>query len=282
MGLPMAKLLNAEVFDTIGFDLSPKASAEFKASGGKIANNPRATMKGASIVITMLPDGAIVRSVLEDVDNGQALPDSGALVIDMSSSEPIGTQELHARFSKSGIGMIDAPVSGGVSRAQTGTLSIMVGGDEENIRRAAPILSTFGTIKRTGKIGSGHAAKCLNNYVSAAGLFAACQALIAGQEYGLDPAAMIEILNSSTGQNFATSNKLQQQILSSRFESGFAMSLMAKDLKTASNLADALGLKNIHMSSDAKIWAEASQSLGPLSDHTEIYRFLQKRKMHES
>jgi 6-phosphogluconate dehydrogenase len=131
----------------------------------------------------MLPTGAIVRDVLLGRTGAARVLGPEALVIDMSSSAPMGTRALAEELKALGIGLIDAPVSGGVRRAADGSLAIMAGGEADQIARARPLLEAMGkSIFMTGPVGSGHAVKALNNYVSAAGLQAACEAaIIAGK-----------------------------------------------------------------------------------------------------
>ena len=160
----------------------------------------------------------------------------------MSSSAPLGTRKLGEELIAAGFEFIDAPVSGGVKRAADGTLAIMVGGDPATIDRVDPVLAAMGrSIFRTGVLGSGHAMKALNNYVSAAGLVAAVEALQVGRKFGLDPGLMADILNVSSGKNNTTELKLKQFIISQTFNAGFPLRLMAKDVRTADELAHALG-----------------------------------------
>ncbi|MBE7248431.1 MAG: NAD(P)-dependent oxidoreductase, partial [Actinomycetospora chiangmaiensis] len=199
----------------------------------------------------------------------------GALVIDMSSSAPVGTRELAQDLARAGIRLVDAPVSGGVKRAVDGTLAIMVGGGEANAVR--PLLDCLGTsIFETGPIGSGHAMKALNNYVSAAGLTAACEALRIGASFGLDPALMTDILNVSTGRNNSTEVKLKPFVIPKTYASGFSMALMAKDLRTADDLARHEGVPAPLSGAVAALWQDALAELGAGADHTAIDAFLGK------
>ena len=156
----------------------------------------------------------------------------------MSSSAPLGTRKLGEELIAAGCGFIDAPVSGGVKRAVDGTLAIMVGGEAATIDRVDPVLAAMGrSIFRTGVLGSGHAMKALNNYVSAAGLVATVEALQVGRKFGLDPDLMADILNVSSGKNNTTELKLKQFMISQTFNAGFPLRLMAKDVRTADDLA---------------------------------------------
>ena len=158
--------------------------------------------------------------------------------------------------------MLDAPVSGGVPRAEAGTLSIMVGGDPAVIAGCRPVLQPMAEhIFETGPLGSGHALKALNNLVSAAGLIAAAEALLIGRRFGLDPNVMIDVLNASTGRNNSTENKFKQFVLSRSFASGFSLDLMVKDLTTALDLAHATGTPAPFSAACRELWAAAQAQL---------------------
>ena len=229
--------------------------------------------RGADIVLTMLPTGAIVREVAL-----AAGLQKGQLLLDMSSSAPVGTRELGAQLAARGVAMVDAPVSGGVAKAKTAKLAIIAGGSAGDVERARPVLEKLGAaIIHAGPLGSGHAMKALNNYVSAAGLAAAAEALLVARAFGLDPAVMTDVLNASTGRNNATENKLKQHILSGTFAAGFAMGLMVKDISTALDLARELKVPVPLAEECVSLWSDASKSL-PGADHTAIFSFLEKLK----
>jgi 3-hydroxyisobutyrate dehydrogenase len=275
MGRPMAASLTRAGYDVAGFDLATAARERFAAAGGRAAADIAGAVGRAAIVITLLPDGTSVAAAVAAMKPHLA---SGAIVIDMSSSAPLGTRALGAELNAAGFGFIDAPVSGGVKRAADATLAIMVGGDAAIIARVEPVLAAMGSsIFRTGPLGSGHAMKALNNYVSAAGLAAAVEALAVGQKFGLDPAVMTDVLNASSGRNNTTENKLKQFIIPKTFASGFSMALMAKDIRTADELAAAIGVAAPLADTCTALWDEAAKQLGPGADHTEFGRFLAER-----
>jgi 3-hydroxyisobutyrate dehydrogenase len=229
----------------------------------------------------MLPDGDAVRAVvLGPGGAGDCLLagfPNGSVLIDMSSSSPLGTRELGARLAERGVAMLDAPVSGGVRKARDATLSIMVGGDAHSVARCRPILEAMGRqIFLTGPLGSGHAMKAINNYVSAAGLVAAAEGVLAAQRFGLDPGNVVDILNASTGMNNSTLNKFHQFILSRAFDSGFSLELMVKDLKTALEVARSTGSPAPLAEACLEAWTEAQAALGPGLDHTAVVRHWEK------
>jgi 3-hydroxyisobutyrate dehydrogenase len=270
MGRPMAASLTRAGYTVTGYDISAAARERYTQAGGRAAADMASAVKGAAVVITLLPDGKAVRTAITAMQPHLSL---GTIVIEMSSSAPLGTRALGAEMKTAGFPFIDAPVSGGVKRAIDASLAIMVGGDAAVIDRVEPVLAAMGKdIFRTGPLGSGHAMKALNNYVSAAGLTAAVAALAVGEKFGLDPNVMTDVLNASSGRNNTTENKLKQFILSKTFASGFSAALMAKDVRTADELGAAIGVATPLAEACAVLWGEAAARLGPTADHTEYGR----------
>ncbi len=279
MGLPMSANLIRAGFAVTGFDASAEARRAFAGMGGIATVSTKDAAANAQILITMLPNSDIVRDVLLGEGDAASALEPGTLVIDMSSSAPERTVELGAALASRDIRLIDAPVSGLAVRATDGTLAIMAGGAKADIARARPVLSAMGrAITLTGPLGSGHAMKALNNYVSAAGFVAACEALIVGERFGLDPEVMVDVLNMSSGRNNSTETKMKPHVLSGGFRSGFSLALMAKDNRTAAALAASLGFPTKEIVAAAELWEAASEALGRGADHTEMYRFLAARE----
>lgn len=271
MGQPMAACLSRAGYKVTGFDSSTEARSRFGAAGGVAAASVAEALAGAAVVITLLPDGKIVRAAIEGM-KPHLTP--GTVIIDMSSSAPVGTKTLGEELIAAGFEFIDAPVSGGVKRAIDGTLAIMAGGDNRTIDRAEPVLQAMGkSVFRTGPLGSGHAAKALNNYVSAAGLAAAAEAVAIAERFGIDPNTLVDVLNASTGRNNSTENKLKQFVISGKFNSGFSLALMAKDIRTADELAHQLDVPAPLADEVAAQWDAALKMLGSSADHTEIGRY---------
>lgn len=274
MGTPMVRRLGEAGHDLRLFDLDHARAQAVAADIGGTAS-PSLAQLGAecSIVITMLPNSAIVRGVVIGGEDNLCLGmQEGGIVIDMSSSDPLATQELGRDLETKGITLLDAPVSGGVRKAVLGTLAIMLGSDREDVlARIEAALAPIGSVYRTGPLGSGHAAKALNNYVSAAGLAAACEAVHVGKAFGLEPGRLVDVLNASTGRNNSTENKLKQYVLSGAYaDAGFALELMAKDVSIAAGLAEGLDLDMEGMKVARQLWLRAHEQLGKGADHTEI------------
>lgn len=280
MGSPMAGHLALAGFSLNVFDVNSKAQKDFVE---QFNCSPASTLaqaaEGCRVVITMLPNGNLVRQVALGKDGGDCLCGSmppGSVLVDMSSSSPVGTQALGRDLASRGIEMLDAPVSGGVSRAANGTLSILVGGGEDMVEACRPVLEAMGGIFKTGPLGSAHALKALNNMLSATGLLAAAEALLVGKRFGLAPKTMVDVFNASTGQNNSTKNKFKQFVFSRRFDSGFSLELMVKDLSLAMDLAKETGTPVILSSTCREMWASALSAVQGNPDHTEVVRWLEQ------
>jgi 3-hydroxyisobutyrate dehydrogenase len=192
----------------------------------------------------------------------------------------VGTRALAGDLRDLGYALIDAPVSGGVKRAIPGTLAIMAGGEPADVERARPLLEKLGnSIHLTGAIGTAHAMKALNNYVSAAGLMAAAEAIIAAQKFGLEAQTVVNILNASTGMNNSTQNKFSQFILSRAFNSGFSLGLMAKDLRIALEVIESTGTPDWIARPVVEAAGKAEALLGGGEDHTGAVK-LWEREAH--
>jgi 3-hydroxyisobutyrate dehydrogenase len=223
--------------------------------------------------VLMLPNSDIVSVTVRD-EGFVAGP--GTVVVDMSSSEPLRTRELAAELKERGVTLLDAPVSGGVTRARAGTLTIMTGGDPTDLARVSPVLSAMGTTTRAGDVGSGHAVKALNNLLSATHLLVTSEAMLAGEKFGLDPEVMLEIFNRSSGRSGSTENKWPDFILPGTFDSGFGLRLMLKDMGIAVGLAEQVGTPDPLGRAATELWARAAEVLEAGADHTEIVNWLRK------
>jgi 3-hydroxyisobutyrate dehydrogenase len=277
MGAPMVQCLRNAGFELFIDDAdAARADALAEQTG---AHRLSADNAGAlDVLITMLPNSAIVEAVvLGDGDNTgwAARLAKGAVVIDMSSSEPERSRELGKTLEAQGLAYLDAPVSGGVKRAKEGTLAILAGGHADVLARCKPLLAAMGAnVLHIGAAGAGHAAKALNNYVSAASVAATVEALQIAGRFGIEPAVMTDVLNASTGRSNTSENKARQFMLSGTFASGFALQLMNKDLKIARALAQAVGHPMTFGATCVDVWDEAAQRSTPATDHTELYRLL--------
>jgi 3-hydroxyisobutyrate dehydrogenase len=296
MGIPMTRRLVKAGYHVRGFDTSVGALANFEATGTSDAGGGATAVTeigsvgdGADAVILMLPDSNVVERVLlgrlasepAGGPGGGLLANlaPGTVVIDMSSSDPARTRVLAELVAAAGMTLIDAPVSGGVSGAQAGTLMIMVGGPAAAFARFKPMLSAIGKrVVHAGDVGAGHAVKALNNLMSAAHLLASSEALIAGRRFGLDPAVMLEIINGASGRSGSTENKWPNYVLTEKYDAGFSVRLMVKDIKLALGIEHATGVPAAASEAVVATWEAALADLPPDADHTAIARWLETKR----
>lgn len=271
MGLPMAGRLRDAGFGVRAFDRAESAVRAARDAGLEVAADLAGALVGADVVLLMLPSSDVVEAILADPAVRPALR-RGVTVIDMSSSDPVRTRTLAPVVAEMGATLIDAPVSGGVAGAVAGTLTIMAGGPDDTVAGIQPLLEVLGTVRRTGPVGSGHALKALNNLLSAAHLLASSEAILAGQAFGLDPAVILEVLNTSSGRSFSTEYKWPRFILPESYDSGFALRLLVKDSAIAVELARSVGLPSRLGEAALALWQEAAELLPAQADHTEIAR----------
>lgn len=278
MGLPMTRNLLRGGFAVAGFDLQATAATVLQGEAGyRVASAPDDAAKDADVLILMLPSSKVVDDLLWTQGLAQRLK-PGQVMLDMSSSDPICSRENSQKLQALGIHFVDAPVSGGVKRAIDGSLSIMMGGEIAQIEAVRPILLAMGkTLVHVGAAGAGHAVKALNNYVSASGLLAVCEALVAAEKFGIDPHLVNQVFNASTGKNNTTEVKVENFMLSEKFNSGFALALMRKDLQTAQTFIDRMGTPDDFAQTCLKTWMAAEAGQGQGSDHTAMYRHIRGR-----
>ncbi|WP_193089563.1 NAD(P)-dependent oxidoreductase [Advenella sp. FME57] len=283
MGNPMASRLQQAGYPLLVMDANVHLTEPLaRLSGVMVAATGQEMARECNFIITMLPTSTIVETVLTGTDGVLAALNPNTVVIEMSSGIPTQTLRLAKLTQQAGGSLIDAPVSGGVARARTGELAIMVGGADEIIQRARPILSVMGkTISHTGDVGSAHAMKALNNLVSAGGFLIGIEALLIGQRFGLDPSVMIDILNASTGMNNSTQKKFKQFVLSRKFDSGFGLDLMIKDLTIATGIAAESATPAPFSALCREMWASAAGLLGPGQDHTALAKLLENLSQTE-
>jgi 3-hydroxyisobutyrate dehydrogenase len=274
MGWPMAANLARAGFLVTAVDADRERAEAWarthdtSAAPTSFATSLAAVSADVDVVVTMLPTGVEVREVLTSIDDVR----DGLVAIDMSSADPVGTRALHADLGPAGIRLVDAPVSGGVTRAVDGTLAIMIGGDADAIEIARPVLDVLGErLFEVGGPGAGHAMKCLNNFVAGSTFAAASEAMSIGRAFGLDPTLMFDIMNVSTARSFSTEVVMRQHVVTGEFATGFALGLLAKDVGIADALAHSMEVASPVADLVTARLAEARDALGFGSDHSRAH-----------
>ena len=280
MGMPMIRNLLQANLSVTGFDLNPQVAEELKSEKYfDMATSAIDLTIKSDVIILMLPDSNIVDRLLWEGEKALAKAmNSKQTLIDMGSSDPVRSRANFDRLAQLGISYIDAPVSGGVKRAKDGSLSIMIGGLAPAVESVQPLFKAMGkTLVHVGAAGAGHAVKALNNYVSASGLLAVCEALVAAETFGIDPHLVNQVFNASTGKNNTTDIKVENFMLSGTFNSGFSLALMRKDLQTALEFMTRMETPNNFAEACTQTWIKAEKALDKGADHTAMYAFTQKK-----
>lgn len=246
MGLPMARNLLKAGFAVSVFDLVQDSVASLAAEGAKAADSAVDAVRDATVVISMLPASRHVEGLYLG-DSGlltQITP--GSLVLECSTIAPDAARKVHAAAAARGIGLLDAPVSGGTAGAAAGTLTFMVGGKAEALEKARPILAAMGkNIFHAGPDGAGQVAKVCNNQLLAVQMIGTAEAMALGVASGLDPAVLAEIMRQSSGGNWTLEKYnpwpgvMENAPASKGYSGGFMAELMAKDLGLAQEAAQA-------------------------------------------
>ena len=270
MGKPMAANIVKGGHEVFVFDSNPDTAGEVARAIGASRLESLAGLSAVEVIVTMLPDGKVVRDVLLGPQGVASYATPGTLFVDMSSSQPMITRETGRTLAKKQLILIDAPVSGGVPRATTGTLTIMIGADDPAaIVRAKPVLACMGkTFFEVGALGAGHAAKALNNVVGASNYAVLADAMTVAKAYGIDQEAMVDLINVSTGQSFTSTVVMKQFVVPKKYDTGFAVGLLAKDANIAAELSDQLGISAPHIRLTGIRWAEARDELGAGEDNS--------------
>lgn len=277
MGGRIAKQLLNQGIELCVYDINEDVLNEFKKTEARVVHSLGELAESTQFIITVLPNDQVVRQVVLGEEGLIAHLTLGSVVIDMTSSVPSVTREIGAILKSKGIEMLDAPISGGIQRAELGTLSIMVGGEEHIYEKCLPIFEKIGTtITHVGELGSGHTIKALNNLISASTLIINAEALAVGVKLGLDPQKMLQVINSSNGRNQASEVKFPEQVLTGKFEVGFTIDLMCKDVAIAMKMAEDNHMPMNVSSSVFNLWKFAVAQGGGAMDHTAIVKYVEQ------
>lgn len=282
MGWPMAGNIAAAGYSTCVYDSDSARAERFAKEHGATAVASLAELgSSADLIVTMLPTGKDVRAVMlgNGGDGVAAALGRGSVVVDMSSSDPVGTRELGKTLRESGVALIDAPVSGLVTKAESGSLTIMIGADDEAaLTKATPVLEVLGErLIRIGALGAGHAMKALNNFVGAAAFTATAEALIVGKRFGLDPQIMTQVLDVSTGRSFHSAMTFPEHVIPRRFATGFTLGLLAKDVGIAGDLGAAVDAETPLLELITSMWDEAREAVGAQADNSAVIQHWEQR-----
>ncbi|MFD6700170.1 MULTISPECIES: 2-hydroxy-3-oxopropionate reductase [unclassified Microbacterium] len=242
MGLPMATNLVTAGYDVVGYNRSQEAIDKLVAAGGSGATGIADAVKDADVVITMVPDSPDVAGVVQGPDGVFANAKAGALWIDNSSIRPDVAKELAEEAVAAGLGVVDAPVSGGEQGAIDAVLSIMVGGSPDDFAKAEPVLNAIGkTIVHVGPAGAGQTVKAANQLIVAVNIQALAEAVTFLEAFGVDTDAALKVLGGGLAGSKVLDQK-GQKMLNRDFAPGFRLALHNKDLGIVTSAARSVGV----------------------------------------
>jgi 3-hydroxyisobutyrate dehydrogenase-like beta-hydroxyacid dehydrogenase len=241
MGGRIARRLVDGGEDVVGFDLD---ASRAPAVGVRAAASAAAVAEAAEVVLLSLPDSDAVEAVVDAIEPALR---AGQVVVDLSTAAPASTVALHDRLADAGVAYVDAGISGGAAGAEAGTLTIMAGGPADALDAVGPVLAHFARhVHHMGESGSGHTAKLLNNFLNGVSLAATAEVMVAGRKAGLDLRQLLEVINTSSGVNFATLNRFPRIVEGDYLEGGLTSDLMAKDLMLYLDLTRELGVTSLN------------------------------------
>jgi 3-hydroxyisobutyrate dehydrogenase len=244
MGGRMTRRLVDAGIEVIGFDPRPGAA---QAVGAAPAADPAEVARRAAVVLLSLPDSHVVEPVVRGADGLLAGASAGATIVDLSTASPDSTAALHAQAAAAGVRYLDAGISGGAAAAEKGTLTIMAGGDADALAEIAWVFAPIAAqVHHMGAPGAGHTAKLLNNFLNAVSLAATAEVMVAGRKAGLDLSQLLEVLNTSSGVNFATLNRFPHIVRGDYLEGGLTGRLMTKDVALYTELVGRLGVPSLN------------------------------------
>lgn len=270
MGNALAGNLVASGHDVLAYDVG---GPERCPDGARFASDVSEVAREAGVVVFSLPDGVVSAQVAGEVVD--ATDTCTAHVVDTSTVGVPGARSIAALLAEAGVGYVDAPVSGGVAGARARTLTVMYAGSEAACRAVEPVLAGLSDRRRCvgDRPGMAQALKLANNFLSATALAATSEAIAFGQSVGLDMGTMLEVLNASSGQSAATTDKFPNHVLTGHYGSGFANSLMSKDLDLYLGAVEALGGPTAIGQVTASVWKRFAAT-EPDVDFTRIFPFV--------
>jgi hypothetical protein len=276
MGSPMSGRLMEAGYEVVAYDVRKEAVERAVAKGAVAATSPADVASRAETVLVSMPMPDIVREVAFG-KNGVASGNRRRVFVDLSTTGPRVAESVAADFGKHGVVAIDAPVSGGVSGAEKGTLAVMVSGPRDECERLKPVFEVIGKYFWIGdKPGQGQMMKLMNNLLSATAMAATAEAMVLGVKAGLDPFTMCEVINVSSGMNTASRDKFPRAVLPRTFDFGFGMGLMTKDVMLA--LAEADHHKTPMWIGNAvkQTWLQALAREGSDVDFTRVIQMMEE------
>jgi 3-hydroxyisobutyrate dehydrogenase len=279
IGRPMAaRLAHAPRVTLTVWNRSPDKARTFaREHGARVASTPAEAAATAEVVITCFPVSSDVESLLEGTHGLLAGMKQGTTLVDCTSGDPATSKRIAARLAEKGIGFLDAPVSGGTSGAEQGTLTVMVGGDAALLERVRPALEPFGKkIVHCGPVGAGDALKAVNNALLAVHVWSTAEGLAALAKAGVAPDVALDVINASSGRSNASMNLFPERVLTRAFPRTFRLALLDKDVGIAAGVAREQKVPAPLLQLTADLFRVAHNALGEEADHVEAVKIVEQ------
>lgn len=240
MGGRMTRCIVDAGREVLGYDVRPEVVS---AAGARPVATVAEVVSGSDVVLLSLPDSRVVERVVYGDDGLLAIVRSGQTVVDLSTAAPDSTRRIHDDLAAKDVAFLDAGISGGAAAAEKGALTLMVGGSAAALESVREVLELFSaTIFHCGESGAGHVTKLLNNFLNAVSLAATAEVMVAGKKAGLDLKVLLDVINVSSGVNFATLNRFPRIITGDYLKGGLSNTLMLKDITLYTELIGKLGV----------------------------------------
>src|ERR1700761_7183915 len=263
MGRGMALSLKRGGYDVLGFDAAPGVAEKLQEEGVQARASIADLTLDSDVLILSLPTSDIVEKVVLGEGGVAMNAKPGLIVVDTTTADPNSTRKVAAALGEMKVGLVDGPVSGGPKGAATATMTMVLGGSDEDVEAVEPILAVMSAKRvHVGPVGAGHVTKIINNMLTGVHLLAASEAVRAAKASGVDPEKLVEALNGGSGRNSATLTNYPTWIFNGKFDSGFTMKLMRKDVRLAMALLDGVH-ENAPIAKEAgRLWAASEASIG--------------------
>ncbi|HEY1369099.1 MAG TPA: NAD(P)-dependent oxidoreductase [Gaiellaceae bacterium] len=249
MGGRISRRVRAAGYDVVGYDVD--------AARGGTAATASEVARAAEVVLLSLPDSTVVEPVVRELAEATR---PGQIVVDLSTSSPASTVQLHALLAAREVEFLDAGISGGAAGAETGTLTIMVGGSADALDRVRPILAAFSArVEHMGASGAGHTTKVLNNLLNGVTHAATAEVMVAARKAGLDLHQFLDVLNSSTARSYATAERFPHIVDGDYLEGGLTVNLILKDLRLYLALVEQLEVRSLNAGGAVKSFELAAE-----------------------
>ncbi|CAN7581065.1 NAD(P)-dependent oxidoreductase [Acidovorax sp. LjRoot117] len=271
MGRGMALSLQRGGYEVVGTDAASAVRAQLAADGIRVVDSIGEVVAAAEMVVLSLPTAAIVSEVVAGAGGIIDHAKPGLIVVDTSTSHPDTTRDLAARLQAAGMRIIDAPVSGGPRGAINATMTMVIGASDEDFAQAQPVLQAMSAKRvHVGPVGAGHVAKIANNLLAAAHLLVAGEVTRLAAAAGVPVEQVLQGVNAGSGRSFVTEHNFPTWVMNGKFDSGFTMQLMRKDVRLAQELTAGVGLDLPLTRRVAELWAQSADSIGDAEDFNRI------------